>query len=435
MVKYLAFLGGLLLVSVAAAGDRTEPFDFEYTVEGGKRNVVVVFNDGESTFVQAREKQKLFFEKGNVATRGPYYVIAGLPTVIEGYSGGEPFKLKWRGGTTAAITNEVGRVNGDFDENSYVGSFGRIAFLNGKPKESLLASPLPASLELKDALKALAPAGWSGKADGSVNTTEEVSIRSTKGDSWIVVLDRIVQELNLWVEIDVAKSNIFLRVAPPKGFSLLLDTSVKSSGDESKQTSVNPERILVPTERVVAEDRFEKSPLLVSANIKSIQLFGERIGITKIDNGLAMTLSVAGRGDLVNNCSKGVKICLIKNDGTVSVTSGDVVVDVKTVTSRVPVFQKASGSGLKTVLETGNETLFEFEAVPSSVDFLANGIKANGTWLDKRFITNTQSKEWLVKNGSVEQVVKFDDKPVFLWKKGSASNLASASKKNIASID
>lgn len=434
MGKFLGYLIFVFLANSVMAADRNEPFDFDYTVEGGEKSIAVVFNDGDVTYVQAKEKKSLFFEKDNVPTRGPYYVIAGLPAVIEGHSGGKPFKLKWRGGTTSAIGNEVGRINGDIDENSYVGSFGRIAFLNGKPKESVLASPLPATLELKEALKALAPAGWSGRADGSVNITEEVSIKSKKGDSWIAVLDRIVQDLNLWVEIDVLKSNIFLRVAPPKGFLLVLDTGIKSSGGDNPAT-VNPERILVPTERVVGDDRFEKSPLLVSANIKSIQLFGERIGITKIDNDLAMTLSVVGRADLVNNCTKGVKICLIKNHGTLSVSSGDVVVDVKTVISRVPVFQKESDSGLKTVLELGNQTLFEFEAMPSSVDILANGIKANGTWLDKRFITNMQSKEWIVKYGGVEQVVKFDDKPVFLWKKGDKVNLSRVEDKNVATIN
>jgi len=82
---------------------------------------------------------------------------------------------------------------------------------------------LPKTSELRQILKALAPHSWRGTAERGIDIRQIVSISSARGDSWLLVFNRILESINCYAELDVEKQLLHLRASPSKGFSLSLD--------------------------------------------------------------------------------------------------------------------------------------------------------------------------------------------------------------------
>lgn len=413
-----------LLISVtgasALAADMNEPFDFSYSVDGRNSRPVNVFNDGEVTYIQGREKQQLFIDGQNVSMRGPYYIVKGVPDTIVGYAGGEPFKIVWLGENRSAISNEVDRKNGDFKEKTFSGTFGRIAFVNGVPPDVGLVNPLPKNLQLKEAMKALAPQGWSGAADKSINTTQNISIESSSGESWVTVLDRMMTRLNIWVEMDSGKKNLFLRDSPPKGFSVVLESnSQPRMPSPVTVTKAATSNTFTPGSSVSKQVVPVSDELLTMVNVSSIKQKNGQTIISLLNSAKTMRFYNVETGvDLhpvsVNNVELALPILpLIR----IQVDGGDAI-DVKRIFKHDANFSIQNPIGLKHVGEADGLTVFSFDGqLPNLTAMTADNRSLNGTWSNNQFIVQGTSPEWKLTTPESALAVDIVDKGVYVWKR------------------
>lgn len=415
MYKYIVpMMFSLLPACVLAASDMNEPFDFAYTIDGRNSRPMTVFNDGDVTYVQGRDKQQLFFSGVNSTMRGPYYVIKGVPDVVEGVAGGDSFKIVWQGGRKTAISNESDRLNGDLKTKSFSGTFGRIAFINGVPPDVGLVNALPKNLQLREAMKALAPHGWSGSADRAINTTQNVSVESSVGESWVVVLDRLMTALNIWVEVDSSKANLYLRDAPPKGFSVVLDSTsqlrqpVASNGAEGMAGSTTAQ----------ASQRIDSNPLLSGVNIRQIEQRNGRIEIavmngktamrfTDIDTGVPVTATVV---DDLHYTLPLVDMLRVQ-----TATGGSI--DVKRAFKPGADFNRLNALGLTNVDVTADTTVFKFVRRLPQLRF-ANSLSENveGTWNGNTYSIGTKAAEWKITTPQSAVQVDMANSAIFMWR-------------------
>ena len=411
-----------LIFSMATVGsfaaDMNEPFDFSYTINGRNNRPVTVFNDGESTFIQAKDRLQLFIAGQNVEMRGPYYEIKGVPEIIEGFSGNEAFKIQWQGALRNSITNEFGRKNGDFNEKTFSGTFGRLAFINGVPPDVGLTNPLPKDVQLKELVKALAPHGWSGAADKSINTTQQVSLSSSVGDSWITVLDRLITSLNIWAEIDSSKMGIYLRDTPPKGFSVVLEAN---SQLRKPHAISNGTPVVVSEPGNVIPVNVSES-LLTMVNIRVIEQKAGNIVISVLNSGKRMKYTNLESGLAIEAKSLSPVDFTFPIIGSFRIeTDNGNAIDIKRIFKKVPVFKTLNDLALKKVEIKNGTTIFTFARQLPAIEFKNSElVSVSGVWKNDEFIVNTTSPEWKIMTPQSAVQVDMEDKAVFLWKKSSS---------------
>ena len=415
MHKLFAIVTLSLATLSPSAADLNQPFDFSYVVNGRNNRPVNVFNDGESTYIQAKEKVTLIISNQNVTMRGPYYVISGVPDSIEGVAGSEPFRIEWQGAQKSSFTSEFGRKNADFNEKTFTGTFGRLSFINGVPPDVGLTNPLPHDIQLRELIKALAPHGWSGSADRSINTTQQIDVQSRIGDSWITVLDKVITASNIWAEIDSSKMQIYLRESPPKGFSVVLDANsqlrkpiqVKNGtpvevieSDRSTVVSI-PESLLSTVNVRVIE---HKNKNIVLSVINS----GKKIKVVDLENSQVVDLKPVSPVDFTFPIIGSFKI----------ETADGHAIDVKRIFKKVAVFKQLNELGLKSVEQKNGSTVFTFAKQLPAVEFKSADLNSMpGTWQNDKFTINSQSPEWKIMTPQSAVQVDFEDKGVFLWRK------------------
>lgn len=417
--KYLVqALGSIFLsASFTVAADTTEPFDFAYSIDGKNKRPVAVFNDGKDTFIQVVGMPKISFNNLNLADisqRGPYFVVKGVPTLIEGISDGEIFSIKWQGATNSSLSNEVMRNKSDFPEKSLYGTFGRIAFVNGVPADAGIVNEVPANLQLKEVLKALAPHGWTGSADRSINVTQTIQVESKVGESWVIVLDRIMKNIGTWVEIDSQKQNLYLRDAPPKGFSVVLDNKLQhrsvqavTVGDLPRSNDFKPFDVEVPLSNTT----------LSSANLAKISRKDGHLVLTLIDPRKPMRFT--------NGDGKVLEAILSEDGAAYKIPDQDSIylevmngekIEIRLMRKQSAKFDQVNALQLLEVNQENGITSFKF---PQQTAFQLVDDKnriATGNWIASTFSTPVQSTEWKLKNNHVAVHIQMEDKSFYAWR-------------------
>jgi hypothetical protein len=70
-----------MAAGVLAHAASTDPFDFDYEIDGGlTERPALIFNDGSKTYIQPRAGQVITADGGHA--EGPYVVIDGTPETV-----------------------------------------------------------------------------------------------------------------------------------------------------------------------------------------------------------------------------------------------------------------------------------------------------------------------------------------------------------------
>lgn len=416
--KIVSFLALIATASTALAS-LNEPFDFGYIIDGKKNRPVAVFNDGEETFIQPPPKTVLFLQASNVVMRGPYYVVKGVPPVLEGFAGSEPFKIEWKGAQINPIQAERGRTNADLERKTFSGTLGNVAFVNGVPPDVGVVNGIAGQMDVKDIIKALAPQGWKGKADRSININESIQVGIDKGESWIVAIDKVVKRLNIWAEVDATNHLIYLRDSPTKSFSVVLNTTDQDRVPgkvTSEKVKITDAASLAVQEPVSTEDPAAK--LLQTVNVEKFQLKNGLIDIYAISSKEQMKFSGTD-GQEIKASKIGYMTYQIPFHEQFFVESGSQRIEVKRVTNRTLVTRK-NAIGVLSATEINGNTVFEFlHRLPNVRVFDSRGIKVDGIWEGDKLKVGAQSVEWKVFTDQSSALVEAEDQGYFVWRKSS----------------
>ena len=77
-----------MAAGVLAHAASTDPFDFDYEIDGGlTERPALIFNDGSKTYIQPRAGQVITADGGHA--EGPYVVINGTPETVSYHIGGQ----------------------------------------------------------------------------------------------------------------------------------------------------------------------------------------------------------------------------------------------------------------------------------------------------------------------------------------------------------
>ncbi|MFJ4291235.1 TrbG/VirB9 family P-type conjugative transfer protein [Cupriavidus sp. NPDC089707] len=209
-------LSALALVAAQAMAADTDPLDFDYQVIArAAERPAMVFNDGLSTYIQPRHGQVV--QADGAIQNGPYWVIDGVPEVVRYSVSGQPVVARWKraNGFTSEPANPVGDM-----PRSLAAISGRLAMIGNYASQPLVRAGR-SNLPLAQMIKSIAPAGWSGTAQKDISLTDDVSFDTRGGENWLQALARVLEQRNLYAEVDFTRRNIALRAGPPKSFSVV----------------------------------------------------------------------------------------------------------------------------------------------------------------------------------------------------------------------
>lgn len=214
MIRPLLFSAFTLVAAYAHAAD-TDPLDFDYQVVArAVDRPAMVFNDGQSTYIQPRHGQLV--QADGAIQNGPYWVIDGVPEVVRYAVNGQQVVARWK--RANGFTSEPANPAGDMPR-SLAAISGRLALI-GSYSDLPLVRAGSSSLPLAQMVKSLAPAGWSGTAQKDISLTDDVSLKALAGENWLQALARVLEQRNLYAEVDFGRRNVSLRATPPKAFSV-----------------------------------------------------------------------------------------------------------------------------------------------------------------------------------------------------------------------
>ncbi|MBP0623425.1 TrbG/VirB9 family P-type conjugative transfer protein [Cupriavidus consociatus] len=260
-------LSALALVAAQAMAADTDPLDFDYQVIARAADrPAMVFNDGLSTYIQPRHGQVV--QADGAIQNGPYWVIDGVPEVVRYSVSGQPVVARWKraNGFTSEPANPVGDM-----PRSLAAISGRLAMIGNYAGQPLVRAGR-SNLPLAQMIKSIAPAGWTGTAQKDISLTDDVALDTRGGENWLQALARVLEQRNLYAEVDFTRRNIALRAGPPKSFSVaeagssaatpggVLQAALTTSGSEAAA----PKEPAAPT-LPVAGTPLPEGPTLASA--------------------------------------------------------------------------------------------------------------------------------------------------------------------------
>lgn len=214
MIRPLLFSAFALVAAHAHAAD-TDPLDFDYQVVARAADrPAMVFNDGLSTYIQPRFGQ--IVQADGAIQNGPYWVVDGVPDVLRYTVNGQPVVARWK--RANGFTSEPANPAGDLPRGLAAVS-GRLALI-GSYAELPLVRAGRSALPLAQMVKSIAPAGWSGTAQKDIPLTDDVSLEARTGENWLQALARVLEQRDLYAEVDFTRRNVALRATPPKAFAV-----------------------------------------------------------------------------------------------------------------------------------------------------------------------------------------------------------------------
>jgi len=407
MKSAIAAAALLLLVGSAFAAE-TDPLDFDYQV-GGRAidRPAMIFNDGTSTYIQPRAGQAIDLDGSQPS--GPYVVLDGVPEVIRYMVNGQPVVAKWK--RANGFTSEPANVAGDLPKG-FAGFSGRVALVGQHGKLDLVR-PTAATMPLSMMVKSLAPAGWTGSAQKDIALSTELGFRTRAGENWVQALERLLDQRNLYAELDFQRQHIALRGTAPKSVgvaggqfaqetpaaqqapALRLETSTRATADQALASEGTP--------------RQSDSPLASAMDAEAIR---DMAGRTEIRFGTKpFDLVVRGEGGkkLSTEWNEGEKVLSFDSVDQFTVTGNGKAVEVARVPGIAYVFPENNAVGLTRVFEKDNATYLAFKESRIHVSVFGDDNRASGELKDKYYRHNgIASHLTIVADG---QTLKIDRRP------------------------
>lgn len=203
----LAVLCLLATARLSMAG--TDPFDFDYEIEGGiAERPALIFNDGSKTYIQPRAGQVITVAGSH--PEGPYVVIDGTPPSIQYTVAGHTATASWS--RANAFIGGRGLVPGSGDDQpvAFAGFSGRLSLI-GEHGALEPVRALNANMPVAAVVKALVPQGWSGSAQKDVDLSAASRFETQPGENWMHALDRLMSQTGLYADVDFDTRHVRLR--------------------------------------------------------------------------------------------------------------------------------------------------------------------------------------------------------------------------------
>ncbi|SDD57251.1 hypothetical protein SAMN05216345_11192 [Cupriavidus sp. YR651] len=405
-------LSALMLMANHAIAATTDPLDFDYQVVARAADrPALVFNDGLSTYIQPRHGQVVQAE--GAIQDGPYWVIDGVPDVLRYSVGGQPVVARWK--RANGFTSEPANPAGDLPR-SLAAITGRLALI-GTYAELPLVRAGRSSLPLAQMVKALAPAGWSGTAHKDIPLTEDVSLDSRGGENWLQVLARVLEQRNLYAEVDFSRRSIALRATPPKAFAV---------ESEKRSAPGGMLRVLAPSDAAPGADAavptgapLPEGPTLASAfNALAIRdAKNGRIEVRFDDEPKDMELRDAAGDKLRTKWDDAAKVLSFPTVDRFTATGTGKRVEVARVAGINFLFPRENDAGLERVFEKDGATYLSFAKSMASISVFGDNHQGGGEQKDRHYKFNGVSDHLtVIADGNVVRVdrlpeVRFYERP------------------------
>ncbi|GMG95006.1 pilus assembly protein PilL [Cupriavidus sp. SHE] len=399
MIRPLLLSALVLMAGHAAAAD-TDPLDFDYQVVARAADrPAMVFNDGQSTYIQPRHGQVV--QADGAIQNGPYWVIDGVPDVVRYSVNGQPVMARWK--RANGFTSEPANPAGDMPR-SLAAISGRLALI-GSYSDVPLVRPGRSSLPLAQMVKAIAPSGWSGTAQKEIPLTDDVGLDAREGENWLQALARVLEQRNLYAEVDFTRRNIALRAMPPKAFAVepekrpALDGTLSVSTPASAATAADT---AVPTGTTLPET------LSLASAFNALAIRDAKNGRIEVrfdDEPKELEIRDGAGEKLRTRWDGGEKVLSFPTADRFTVMGGGKRVEVARVPGINFLFPIENDAGLERVFEKDGATYLSFAKSMASISVFGEHHQGSGEQKDRYYKFNGVSDHLtVIADGNVVRV-------------------------------
>ncbi|AEI83183.1 protein PilL (plasmid) [Cupriavidus necator N-1] len=419
MMKPLLISVLALAASGAAVAADTDPLDFDYQVVArASERPALIFNDGQSTYIQPRAGQLVTAD--GAQQNGPYWVIDGVPDVVRYSVNGQSVIARWKraNGFTGEPANPVGDLPG-----SLAGFSGRIALI-GQHGDLALVRAGRSVMPLAAMVKSLAPAGWSGTAQKDIALTEDVSLQRAAGENWLQALGRVLEQRNLYAEVDFERQHVTLRATAPKAFAVdsrrradapaasslaaapapvaaeLVSTSVPTSATAASATTraaAPAPAVGTAAEPLTLATAFDANAIRDTKTGRIEIRFDQKPGELLFHDGAGKRLSTEWRDE-----DKALSLATVDR---FTVRGGGKAVEVARVPGIHYLFAQQNEAGLSRVFEKDGATYLSFDKSMGSISVFDESRRGSGEHKDRYYKFNgISTRLTVVADGNVVQV-------------------------------
>lgn len=401
MIRPLLF-SALALIALPATAADTDPLDFDYQVVARAADrPAMVFNDGLSTYIQPRHGQIVLAD--GAIQNGPYWVVDGVPDVLRYTVNGQPVVARWK--RANGFTSEPANPAGDMPR-SLASVSGRLALIGSYANLPLVRAG-SSSLPLAQMVKSIAPAGWSGTAQKDIPLTDDVSLDARAGENWVQALARVLEQRNLYAEVDFGRQNIALRATPPKAFAV--ENAKLASPTGMLRVSAPVTETLAPEIDAAAPagTPLSEGPTLASA-FNALAIRDAKNGRIEVRfEAEPMDLEVRdGAGDKVRTRWDDTdKVLSFATVDSFTASSGGKRVEVARVPGINFLFPRENGAGLERVFEKDGATYLSFAKSMASISVFGDNHQGGGEQKDRYYKFNGVSDHLtVIADGNVVRV-------------------------------
>lgn len=401
MIRQLIFSALALMALPAVAAD-TDPLDFDYQVVARAADrPAMVFNDGAATYIQPRFGQKI--DADGAIQNGPYWIIDGVPDVVRYSVNGQSVVARWK--RANRFTSEPANPSGDLPR-SLAAISGRLALI-GSFTDLPVVRAGHSSLPLAQMVKSIAPAGWSGTAQKDISLTDDVSLDARRGENWLQALARVLEQRNLYAEVDFGRRNISLRATPPKAFAV--ETEPRSAPGAIVHTAAPATDVAAAPAMVASgsDKALPEGPTLASA-FNALAIRDAKNGLIEMrfdaqPNGLE--LRDAAGDKLRTEWDDTEKVLSFPTVDNFTVAAGGKRVEVARVPGINFLFPRENDAGLVCVFEKDGNTYLSFAKSMASISVFGDNHQGGGEQKDRYFKFNGVSDHLtVVADGNVVRV-------------------------------
>ncbi|MEW6346252.1 MAG: hypothetical protein RXR20_00950 [Paraburkholderia sp.] len=372
-VTTLAFACAVAARVLSAHAASTDPFDFDYEIDGGiVERPALIFNDGSKTYIQPRAGQIITADGGH--PEGPYVVIDGTPELILYTVGGHTASARWS--RANSFIGKVGAaVQKDDQPASFDGFTNRLVLIGGHGALEPVRA-LSATMPVGNLVRALVPQGWSGSAQKDVDLTNAVAFQTRDGENWLGELDRLMTQTGLYADVDFSERHVRLHRDAPKSAAL----NYSAGQQQPVQGMADPEN---GASAPVASAPVSQQPSMLARK------FGAEAIRDGDDTHTQIRFTSRPQAQLTVTTLEG-KSLHPKWDGSIVtidrvdhfvVSDGTTHVEVARVAGMVYEFDVANPAHLEAVFEKDGQTYFKF--APSVVRVTVADVRHLGTGQQK----------------------------------------------------
>ncbi|RZT35412.1 pilus assembly protein PilL [Cupriavidus agavae] len=378
-------LSALALVATHAVAADTDPLDFDYQVVARAADrPAMVFNDGLSTYIQPRFGQVV--QADGAVQNGPYWVIEGVPDMVRYSVNGQPVVARWK--RANGFTSEPANPGGDMP-SSLAAISGRLALI-GSYSDIALVRTGRSSLPLAQMIKSIAPNGWSGTAQKDIPLTDDVSLNVRAGENWLQALAQVLEQRNLYAEVDFGRRNVALRATPPKAFAVETATGGMLRASSTSGTTPAVATPVPATRAPAVGTPLPEGPTLASA-FNALAIRDAKNGRIEVRfEAEPREIEVRdGAGDkLGTRWDETEKVLSFPTVDRFTASSGGKRVEVARVPGINFLFPRENSAGLERVFEKDGATYLSFAKSMASISVFGDNHQGSGEQKDRFYKFN-----------------------------------------------